>query len=112
MKNVAKNKQVLRAMACDVERRSRRVNSFPEMPICMAASRSVQLNKTADQTNRLATKSFFALHKRRRSHAAITSNNFQFCRRISFKKSGMLRPRRIVAFRTGRDFACANALTA
>jgi hypothetical protein len=54
----------------------------PKNLICMAASKDMQLIKAANQTNRLATKTFFALHKRWPHRAAIASNKFQFCRRI------------------------------
>jgi hypothetical protein len=71
----------------------------------------MQLIKAANQTNRLSTKNFFALHKRSPSRAAFASNKIQFHRRISFKEFGMLaREADRSVFRTGREFARAGAL--
>jgi hypothetical protein len=71
----------------------------------------MQLIKTANRTNLLWTKNFFALHKRSPSRAAFASNKIQFHRRISLKEFGMLaRKADRSAFRTGREFARARAL--
>jgi hypothetical protein len=73
----------------------------------------MQLTKAANQTNRLSTKNFFALHKRSPARAAFASNKIQFHRRISLKEFGMLaRKADRGAFRTGREFARARALAA
>src|SRR5690348_10608463 len=101
MKCVVKNERIARG-TCGTFAIARRVhvvtNLFREIPICMAASKRMQLIKAARRANRLLAKTFFALHKRSPSRAAFASNKIQFCRRISLKEIGMLPARRIVAY--------------
>jgi hypothetical protein len=98
MKCVVKNERIRRGTSAPLRRVHAAMNSFREIPICMAVSKRMQLIKAACRTNRLSAKTFFALHKRAPSRAAFASNKIQFYRRISLKEFGMLRARRIVAY--------------